>query len=1535
MAEIAQINARSYLATHDVPDFTDVLPVEKAKGTKIIRKQTISIDEDLAIVEEQVAQERERITDALYDFAERKKRPKLQTYTAVSLATILVTSMAAGILPDKKFKHLLPLFHPSGEDKRIAEVLSADSTQEAVAQVYTATALAHAATPIEPHSFQTTPVAENAPATEQVFVAIAEASPPPADVTASPVPLHTEEPTTEPTDESTQAPTEEPTIEPTEELKTVQIVESTPEAPPATLPIIELTEEPTTEPAIESVQAVVQTPDEQSTEPFTTSATIPDVQNEPPAPAADLSQSEADDNSELPAEQFVSSTTVAEVQNVAPTTPQDQPLSQTSDESVSPEQPDTTHITGDSETISDQPAVTDHVQNIPEDIEVVPATVNTEPQIAPVTPAEAGQHLEELEADQIAPHAEIVPQSPDQHPPEQVTHVQPAGKATDTLASYVSIDTQQRYQATDVTVSSTDTRNGDLSNYENIETAGTFDTDWPQLEPQILQNFDQQINSLYAQITDQSSLPEHIVVVHYERSTGVLFTRDGDHYNVTKQFPVGLASPANRDNSGYYTDFSYNTVNWISPDTYSNYTYGKGLITLDLINGESQPEEIHDGTSHDTPDSTVQSLNTSNGCVTTDFESIRFLQHTLTPGDHVIVIPNDQTNISEFFSIDTTEPLASAANPWVSSASYYSTHEFPRSPGSIITEQRNAYTYYHPEISAIEQSGAVEVNYSPILNDPKGGAVVTVNIFDGTATVYQLDGNGHATPIYSAYALVGERLPINPSMSQAFDATTFTGEIIPYFDGSNGVYTDSYGYRHTLTPQLIARYQGHEPRANFGDLPVITEAASIYPLLPGGISSSNIPSEYTIHKVPPMSTQHYQDRLSEIQQANIDQHPAEDPYWSHGCVNLAPDQWEAITTILDASIKQGGNAYVIFSYPNTDQTSIVRPSYEAHDDPLYDTPGFFVSVSPERIDVPPGNQTILSATEPTTPSTPIQGENLVTDTNPSIITTTDELALHQTQTKSEALPDSSVLTSTETIPSFMYKIPGNNNEMMLQHRFWMLLQIVNQIPESIPLTASVDGLELGQIRVVMNELKPEFENGTLSFKNFPLGLPWEGVSLPAGDPSSQNTALEQWAMQTTNTCFSGQSHILGPGVHDVAVLLASPSSYDQLLTYLSTANGSSPSNTFDSTAYEAGYIIRDSSEIMTSVVTDLSTQRDQIAQQMGFMDYEDFDQNRPNISAVEAIQNPYMLRFATINGIETLLTSPDFNTFVQSCDISSYSDMTTCVMVYVTINEFGSGALDDVLIMTDENGNPMFVASDNTPNGQSNRALAEFKFSQLVYMRHHAIEMIRNQYGNDPTYVDTQGNLTQHGELTALIVFGEYYEPIRDLDSNLAGQRIYQMLRSHTNGATQAYIMNASEWLSQFNDEERLNEYYNWMREHPSMHAWDFAVVSEASIPGYLSTIHVAVQNPSTNLPNDIYWIDQVGENAYGVYGDVGWSRGGPHTPSATRNYGNTLPSLLQFYKQRDTELTDNIDTQAALSNQASNNQQRASELESPTDQLT
>jgi hypothetical protein len=458
------------------------------------------------------------------------------------------------------------------------------------------------------------------------------------------------------------------------------------------------------------------------------------------------------------------------------------------------------------------------------------------------------------------------------------------------------------------------------------ETVGRFHPDYPSLtQEEVARTAKQLVHFLNQREDIMQILPEDgkVLVVNAFRRVGLLLQRRDNRLSPKVQFPTGLSVRGNK-----LTDFAISQVN--STNVFDNDpVYANGLIALTLINGQSNPDEIHGNAIPRLEDKYVQVNNSSLGCVITDLEVINDLtgstETALHPDDIVIVIPDDITDLETFFS---DAAITSAGD-------YYSVLSCPPPPraGSYSSEAFQRYLNTGEEI--IENMDPVKPD-SHLFNKLGYDGVVTVNIRSGEVNFFEKkDESDSFIPNgeLKSFGLVGERLPRRRTLKRYFQEYYRDGKYsydprgILYRKTPSGVIP-----RGTLTPPAIFELQRFDQRNGFGDTPqdVSTRHMVLNVLVKsdrGEISVSEEESPYTLHEIPPISDQrseNFANRRRVVQEALENNSPVEDPFWSHGCVNVDQDFYSRLQQRLQGQLDSGKKIAVVFSYPQLNQPQILE-----------------------------------------------------------------------------------------------------------------------------------------------------------------------------------------------------------------------------------------------------------------------------------------------------------------------------------------------------------------------------------------------------------------------------------------------------------------------------------------------------------------------------------------------------------------------------------------------------------------------------------
>lgn len=226
-----------------------------------------------------------------------------------------------------------------------------------------------------------------------------------------------------------------------------------------------------------------------------------------------------------------------------------------------------------------------------------------------------------------------------------------------------------------------------------------------------------------------------------------------------------------------------------------------------------------------------------------------------------------------------------------------------------------------------QKSGPVTPN-SPLLAT-NFDDLITINIFDGTATLWeqtngvwtQVTVEGHS----DFYAVVGRLLPANSSIEEAF----LHGRKTENYDSDFGVYFSNSGvYQNTWTPQMLARLTGFQVVKDFGGLNGNTDTSLMTPQLYdtwGKLKDNKDYSSFTFHKIPDVNNQDMLLRADLLSKANtlgspdFGPIPAPNANLSSGCINFDITTWVIIKSYLQIRLDSGHRVGVIFSYPNFDQ----------------------------------------------------------------------------------------------------------------------------------------------------------------------------------------------------------------------------------------------------------------------------------------------------------------------------------------------------------------------------------------------------------------------------------------------------------------------------------------------------------------------------------------------------------------------------------------------------------------------------------------
>ncbi|PWU23772.1 hypothetical protein C5B42_01960 [Candidatus Cerribacteria bacterium 'Amazon FNV 2010 28 9'] len=435
---------------------------------------------------------------------------------------------------------------------------------------------------------------------------------------------------------------------------------------------------------------------------------------------------------------------------------------------------------------------------------------------------------------------------------------------------------------------------------ETIE-LGTFDPNFPPLSPTDL-----------ALVLQQARLEfpaqQHVLILLYEQLVGVLVAQTHGVWTASHQFPIGLASLYNRlRTSSILTPFFKGSLQKGTDNTNTSYPFVFPSSTSPQLTLTQQ-------------ESATQLTNTAVGNVEVAPEVFSlFSDLSSLPA---VLIPNPYINIDEFFST----PLRLARE-------YYSTHDLPKPPAIQKAIDEDHWIYEHPGLREIEHTGNITPSYAPFIEDDTYEAVLTVNIFDGTASVYTFDTHHQPTLSHTYPSLVGARLPRVPALEQSLAKSMYGSTY--HYDGTHGVlYNQEDVPRHTFTPPLVADYGGHNFIYGFGGLQTTTDVAEIFVHTKDGKSSQG--SNFTFHQVPPVfDNPSYNGRRTALKE--YPDIPL-DPYWSHGCVNFLTDHFNSLIAQFEAIRKRGKKVGILFSYGGTNQALLPQntSNYDGSQDPLFE-----------------------------------------------------------------------------------------------------------------------------------------------------------------------------------------------------------------------------------------------------------------------------------------------------------------------------------------------------------------------------------------------------------------------------------------------------------------------------------------------------------------------------------------------------------------------------------------------------------------------
>ena len=233
--------------------------------------------------------------------------------------------------------------------------------------------------------------------------------------------------------------------------------------------------------------------------------------------------------------------------------------------------------------------------------------------------------------------------------------------------------------------------------------------------------------------------------------------------------------------------------------------------------------------------------------------------------------------------------------------------------------------------------GTLEFN-SIVLREEAGiDIAITVNLFDGTSTIWDVAANSlipiyPQLGIYEFYAIIGRRLSVNPELTDTYATTTFAANGSNY-DGEYGVLWDANSIpRTTYTPLMMAQLIGFQDVQNFGLIGGHTDIALMHRYYlddHGQLAEATPNSHYTIHRVPQAPDQDVLLREPDLIRANDPNSPMRGPMAyptlnrSSGCVNYDAATWIQLKSVIQPYLDQGKTVVVVFSTPTVDQDQLL------------------------------------------------------------------------------------------------------------------------------------------------------------------------------------------------------------------------------------------------------------------------------------------------------------------------------------------------------------------------------------------------------------------------------------------------------------------------------------------------------------------------------------------------------------------------------------------------------------------------------------
>lgn len=207
---------------------------------------------------------------------------------------------------------------------------------------------------------------------------------------------------------------------------------------------------------------------------------------------------------------------------------------------------------------------------------------------------------------------------------------------------------------------------------------------------------------------------------------------------------------------------------------------------------------------------------------------------------------------------------------------------------------------------------------------------VVLNINDGSLSIWNIS-NGERINSERMFCAVGRRLKRNGFLSKDYLKNVWKHIPSSMYDSANGCHVEPGGIRRkSFTPPIITDFQGTIISNGFGGLGPdsntdISLLKQIYRDESGKYIVSNKYSSYTLHEVPRGTTdQSILMREPQLIKANQNGIAIENPNLSAGCVNMDGITWKKLKDELLSYLKDGKRVSVMFTTPNTNQTSLLR-----------------------------------------------------------------------------------------------------------------------------------------------------------------------------------------------------------------------------------------------------------------------------------------------------------------------------------------------------------------------------------------------------------------------------------------------------------------------------------------------------------------------------------------------------------------------------------------------------------------------------------